>query len=110
MANRNDIKRKTIGDVCRFILFSTQSKKPIKKSDLGQIIKKANIAKSQEIIDAAKQKLSQGFGFDLVEAPNKTSYFVIVKSDRRRNNNDAEPERALRGRILNSDQNLKKYR
>lgn len=109
MANRNDIRRKTVGDVCRFILFSTQNKKPIQKKDLSAIIKKANITKnSSEIIDLAKQKLSQGFGFDLIEAPNKTSYFLIIKQPQRRNLN--ENEKQLQGKILNYDENLKKYR
>ena len=112
MANRNDIRRKTVGDVCRFILFSTQSKKPVQKKDLSQIIKKANVAKnSQEIIDLAKQKLLQGFGFDLIEAPNRTSYFLCVKGEKRmRGNNDGEQERQLRGKMLNYDENLRAHR
>eukprot|EP01083_Nonionella_stella_P236133 829612_1 len=106
MASQSDVKRKTIGDVCRFILFSTQTKKPIKKSDLSAIIRKANIPKSQEIIDAARQKLRKGFGFDLIEAPNKSQYYVIIKG----RDNDDDNIRQLRGRMLNYDDNLKAWR
>ena len=98
-------------DVCRYILFSTQSRKPVQKKDLSAIIRKANIKSIQDVIDEAKRKLSQGFGFDLIEAPNKSSYFVVVKKDERARN-DAEQERQqqLRGRLLNLDENLKRYR
>ena len=50
----------------------------------------------------------QGFGFDLVEAPNKSSYFVVIKPPQRRE--QTENEKQLQGRILNYDENLKKYR
>mmetsp|Transcript_65075 Transcript_65075/g.103593 ORF Transcript_65075/g.103593 Transcript_65075/m.103593 type:complete len:260 (-) Transcript_65075:180-959(-) len=110
MANKSDIKRKTVGDVCRYILFSTQTRKPIYKKELTAIVKKANIAKTQDIIDEAKKKLAAGFGFDFVEAPNRTSYFVVVKQDRSRNEQEEERQNQLRGRLLNYDQDLKKYR
>ena len=106
MANRNDARRKTIGDVCRFILFSTQTKKPIKKSDISAIVRKANIGKPQEIIEAAKTKLAKGFGFQLVE--NKNGFFLVCKDEIRTQN--AENEMKLRGKLLNCNESLKQYR
>merc|ERR1712228_206897 len=105
MANKNDIKKKLIGDVCRFILFSTQTGKAIKKSDISAIVRKANDWKPHEIIELAKTKLSQGFGFDLREG--KGGYFLVCKDEYR---NDVEDKMKLRGKLLNTNQSMKAYR
>ena len=69
----------------------------------------ANISKAQDIIDAAKKKLTQGFGFELREAANKVSYFLVIQDEPNRGKNMVK-ERKLRARILNSNEELKKWR
>jgi len=111
MANREEIRSKAIGDVVRMLLFSTQSMKPIAKKDITAITKKANIAKSQDIIDAAKKKLVQGFGFELKEAANKSTYFLVMKDEPRgRGTAAAVKQKNLRARILNEDPSTRRWR
>eukprot|EP00485_Elphidium_margaritaceum_P023914 CAMPEP_0202712380 /NCGR_PEP_ID=MMETSP1385-20130828/39546_1 /ASSEMBLY_ACC=CAM_ASM_000861 /TAXON_ID=933848 /ORGANISM="Elphidium margaritaceum" /LENGTH=246 /DNA_ID=CAMNT_0049372397 /DNA_START=34 /DNA_END=777 /DNA_ORIENTATION=- len=110
MSNDQSVINKTIGDVCRFILFSTQTRRPIYKKDITAIVKKSNVAKTQQVLVEVRKKLSEGFGFDLIEGSKKTTYFVVVQCDRNDILSEPEPEIQQRGRLLNYDEHLKKYR
>lgn len=91
-------------NVCRFILFSTQSRKPINKCDVAEIFKRANIKMTRDVMILVAQKLEHGWGLCLCEAPNKRQLFLAIKQE------DDPQRKAINARMLNLHEDDKAWR